>query len=143
MTISRFIETGFRKCIPAPFTLAVLLTFLTLVLAFFFTGDQSWSGTVQILKSWQAGMWEPSLLVFMVQMMLILVLGHVLVLSKPMALLTSRLTSMVRGNTSAAIIVAVSTMLVAFFNWGLGLIFGAIMARKIAETAQKRQFKIN
>ena len=143
MTISRFIETGFRKCIPAPFTLAVLLTFLTLVLAFFFTGDQSWSGTVQILKSWQAGMWQPSLLVFMVQMMLILVLGHVLVLSKPMALLTSRLTSMVRENTSAAIIVAVSTMLVAFFNWGLGLIFGAIMARKIAETAQKRQFKIN
>ena len=34
-------------------------------------------------------------------------------------------------------------MLVSFFNWGLGLIFGAIMARKVGEAAQNRGFKIN
>ena len=47
------------------------------------------------------------------------------------------------GNASAVIIVSVSTMLVAFFNWGLGLIFGAIMARKVADAASNRDFKIN
>jgi short-chain fatty acids transporter len=34
-------------------------------------------------------------------------------------------------------------MLVAFFNWGLGLIFGALLARKVAEHAQKNGIKFN
>lgn len=143
MKAAQFIERSFKKFIPAPFTLAVLLTLLTMVLAFAFTGNRSIKGVEHILIAWQAGMWDPALLVFAVQMMLILVLGHVLVLSKPMATLTARLTSVINSNTSAVIIVSVSTMIVAFFNWGLGLIFGAIMARKVAEAAQKRGFKIN
>lgn len=143
MNSAGFIENTFKKLIPAPFTLAVLLTLFTMFLAFFFTGRTSADGAVDILTSWQSGMWEPALLVFAVQMMLILVLGHILVLSKPVAKLTSRLTDFVSGNTSAVIMVSVSTMLVAFFNWGLGLIFGAIMARKVAEAAQKKNFKIN
>ncbi|MGB7786440.1 MAG: TIGR00366 family protein [Salinimicrobium sp.] len=143
MNSAGFIENTFKKLIPAPFTLAVLLSLFTMLLAFFFTGRTSAEGAVEILDSWQSGMWDPALLVFAVQMMLILVLGHILVLSKPMAKLTSRLTGFVTGNTSAVIMVSVSTMLVAFFNWGLGLIFGAIMARKVAEAAQKRNFRIN
>lgn len=143
MSISEIVEKLFRKLIPAPFTLAVILTLLTMLLAFFFTGEQSASSAITILKYWQNGMWESSLLVFAVQMMLILVLGHILVLSKPMAVLTEKLTSFVNSNGSAVVIVCVSTMLVAFFNWGLGLIFGAIMARKVGEAAVKRNFKIN
>ncbi|MCH4824243.1 TIGR00366 family protein [Gramella lutea] len=143
MKITRFIEFGFRKIIPAPFTLAVLLSFLTMSMAFLYTGDGSTSSMINILKFWQEGMWDPALLVFAVQMMLILVLGHVLVLSRPMAWLTERLISLINGNTSAIIMVSVSTMLVAFFNWGLGLIFGAIMVRKIGEAAKERGFKIN
>ncbi|SFN60948.1 short-chain fatty acid transporter [Salegentibacter flavus] len=143
MSASHFVEKTFKKLIPAPFTLAVLLSLLTLAIAFVFTGDRSGDSAVQILEFWQSGMWDPALLVFMVQMMLILVLGHVLVLSKPVAWLTSQLTKIVTNNASAVIIVSVSTMLVAFFNWGLGLIFGAIMARKVAEASQERGFKIN
>ncbi|HEY9185861.1 MAG TPA: TIGR00366 family protein [Salegentibacter sp.] len=143
MSVSYFVEKTFKKLIPAPFTLAVLLSLLTLGIAFLFTGDHNGDSAVQILEFWQSGMWDPALLVFMVQMMLILVLGHVLVLSKPVAWLTSQLTKTVTNNASAVIIVSVSTMLVAFFNWGLGLIFGAIMARKVAEASQERGFKIN
>lgn len=143
MNAALLIERGFKKLIPAPFTLAVLLTLFTMILAFLFTGDQDPQGAAKILTSWQFGMWDPALLVFAVQMMLILVLGHVLVLSKPAAHLTQKLSSVVMGNSSAVIIVSVSTMLVAFFNWGLGLIFGAIMARKVAETAKAKGFEIN
>ncbi|GAB2771369.1 short-chain fatty acid transporter [Salinimicrobium soli] len=143
MNSAAFIEKTFKKLIPAPFTLAVLLTLLTMLLAFFFTGNSSTDGAITILTAWQTGMWEPALLVFAVQMMLILVLGHILVLSRPVARLTAKLTSVVKGNTSAVLIVSVSTMLVAFFNWGLGLIFGAIMARKVAEAAKERGFSIN
>ena len=143
MNITRYIELGFKKFIPAPFTLAVILTFLTFLIAFFFTGDQTGNSLLNILQSWQYGMWDPALLVFAVQMMLILVLGHILVLSKPVAWLTRKLTNIVTGNASAVIIVSVSTMIVAFFNWGLGLIFGAIMARKVGEAARDRGFDIN
>ncbi len=143
MNLSRWIETGFRKVIPAPFTLAVLLTLLTLLLALLFTDSEEGNHVINVLDYWQTGMWDPALLVFAVQMMLILVLGHVLVLSKPMAWLTAKLTSGISGNTSAVVIISISTMLVAFFNWGLGLIFGAIMARKTAEAAALRNFKIN
>lgn len=143
MNASRFIESIFKKLIPAPFTLAVLLTLLTLTIALLFTGHREDHSAVKILDYWQSGMWDPALLVFAVQMMLILVLGHVLVLSHPVSQLTSKLTRLVTGNASAVVIVSVSTMLVAFFNWGLGLIFGAIMARKVAEAARDRNFKIN
>lgn len=143
MNIAEIVERGFRKLIPAPFTLAVLLSLLTLIIAFSFTGDHSVTHATAILNHWQNGMWDPALLVFAVQMMLILVLGHILVLSKPMDWLTRKLTSIVTGNLSAVITVSISTMLVAFFNWGLGLIFGAIMARKVGEAAQQRNFKIN
>lgn len=143
MITTRFIEQTFKRLIPAPFTLAVLLSLFTIFIAFFFTGETNGDSLIQILQFWQEGMWDPGLLVFAVQMMLILVLGHVLVLSKPISWLTEKLTSFVTGNSSAVVMVSVSTMLVAFFNWGLGLIFGAIMARKVGEAAQERGFKIN
>lgn len=143
MNTTRYIELAFKKLIPAPFTLAVLLSLFTILIAFLFTGNKTAESLGNILTYWQNGMWEPSLLVFALQMMLILVLGHVLVLTRPVSWLTEKLTSVVKDNASAVIMVSVSTMLVAFFNWGLGLIFGAIMARKVAEAARDRNFKIN
>lgn len=143
MKASKFIEKTFNRFIPSPFTLAVILTLFTMLMAFFFTGEQTWSSGIDILKYWQFGMWDPALLVFAVQMMLILVLGHVLVLSRPAASLIEKITGFVNSNLSAVVTVSISTMLVAFFNWGLGLIFGAIMVRKVAERAKKERFKIN
>ena len=75
--------------------------------------------------------------------MLILVLGHILVLSRPMHSLIKSLTNLVNSTANAVLLVSTTTMLVSFFNWGLGLIFGAIMARKVAEAAQERGFQIN
>ena len=96
-----------------------------------------------ILSFWEHGIWNDTLLVFAYQMMLILVLGHILVLSKPMNSLIFRLTNLVSNTSNAVLLVAGTTMIVSFFNWGLGLIFGAILARKVAEAAQLRNFKIN
>ena len=76
-------------------------------------------------------------------MMLILVLGHILVLSKPMNFLIEKLTNLVSNTSNAVLLVSACTMIVSFFNWGLGLIFGAIMARKVAEASQLRGFSIN
>ena len=132
MSITRSIENLFKKVLPSPFTIAILLTLLTILLAWGFTKPEA-DGVhiVNILKYWESGIWSNNLLVFAYQMMLVLVLGHILVLSKPMNALINSLTSLVPSNASAVVLVSFFTILVAFFNWGLGLIFGAIMARKV------------
>ena len=96
-----------------------------------------------ILSFWESGIWNNALLVFAYQMMLILVLGHILVLSKPMNSLIVKLTNLVSNTSNAVMLVSSTTMIVSFFNWGLGLIFGAIIARKVAEASQIRNFDIN
>ncbi|WP_422083206.1 short-chain fatty acid transporter [Ulvibacterium sp.] len=144
MNLTGAIEHVFRKYLPSPFTIAVLLTLLTILLALLFTESTSdQNHWVAILRYWESGVWNNGLLVFAYQMMLILVLGHVLVLSRPMEQLILRLTSYVTNPSNAAVWVALPTMLVSFFNWGLGLIFGAILARKVGEHAQKNGVPIN
>jgi len=138
------IETLFRRFLPSPFSIALLLTALTFVLALIFTepktSDPYW---LSLLGYWEQGIWQKDLLVFAYQMMLILVLGHMLVLSPVMSRFISVLTTSIKGTTHAVILVSVLTMLVSFFNWGLGLIFGALMARKIGEAAKAQGIKIN
>ena len=146
MNFTKAVENIFKKYLPSPFTIAILLTFLTIVLALLFTKPIQ-VGTIDygldILSFWEKGIWSTSLLEFSYQMMLILVLGHVLVLSKPISNSILKVTKLCKNTAISATIVASLTMLVAFFNWGLGLIFGALLARKVAEHAQRNQIKIN
>ncbi|MEO1486183.1 MAG: TIGR00366 family protein [Bacteroidota bacterium] len=142
MRLTEVITQAFRRFLPSPFTIAVLLTLFTLLLALIFSPEAK-GDVAFVLKAWESGIWNPGLLVFAYQMMLILVLGHVLVLSKPMQRIILGLTQGIRSTSSAAVIVVVSTMLVSFFNWGLGLIFGAILARKVGEHAQQNNLNIN
>ncbi|WP_299121820.1 TIGR00366 family protein [uncultured Tenacibaculum sp.] len=146
MKITQVIENVFKKYLPSPFTIAILLTLVTLILALIFTKpiDVSVGNySLEVLKYWEKGVWNNNLLVFAYQMMLILVLGHVLVLSKPVSNLILRVTQYCTNTANSAAIVSCTTMLVAFFNWGLGLIFGALLARKVAEHAQKNNIKLN
>jgi short-chain fatty acids transporter len=144
LSITSAIETLFKRFLPSPFAIAILLTILTIVLALLFTEAPTQENHfLTILTFWESGIWNSDLLVFAYQMMLILVLGHILVLSNPMNVLIMKLTNLVNNTSNAVLLVCITTMLVSFFNWGLGLIFGAIMARKVAEASQLRNFNIN
>lgn len=144
MGLTKVIEHIFRRYFPSPFTIAVLLTLLTMGLALVFTENTTGENHFfAILSYWENGIWNNALLVFAYQMMLILVLGHVLVLSKPMEQLILRITGWVTNTSSATVLVVLPTLLVSFFNWGLGLIFGAILARKVGEYAQLKNIAIN
>ena len=147
MNITKAIENIFKKYLPSPFTIAILLTINNIFYWQFFLQDQQvlvfFDYTVDVLKFWEKGIWSNNLLVFAYQMMLILVLGHVLVLSKPISNAILKVTSFCKDTATSAAIVACTTMLVAFFNWGLGLIFGALLARKVAEHAQRNNIKLN
>ena len=137
MNFSRPITAFYQRYFPSPFTIAILLTLVTMLLAFIAGDNKGWSGVVSIFSYWEQGIWNNDLLVFAYQMMLILVLGHVLVLCSTMQNLIGKLTQYATTTQNAVVLVSVTTMLVAFFNWGLGLIYGAILARQIGEHMQQ------
>ncbi|HZW08677.1 MAG TPA: TIGR00366 family protein [Phycisphaerales bacterium] len=121
------ISAIFRRIAPDPFVLAVLLTLLTLVLAITLTD----SGPADLIDMWggSGGVW--SLLAFAMQMCLILVTGHALASSPPVSSLLDRLSSLPRSSAQAATLVATVACVAAVLNWGLGLIAGALMARRV------------
>lgn len=131
-----------KKILPSPFSIAVLLTWLTLLLALLLTPNKSDSPHFFVLTSyWAKGFWE--LLTFSMQMMLILVLGYVLALTKPVNRLINKLSSNITTTASAAFWVTLLTLIFSLINWGLGLIFGAVFARKLAESFSERKLKFN
>lgn len=144
MSIAKKFERVFKGLLPAPFTIAVILTLFTLLLALFITEPKTdGSHIIQLLTYWEEGIWHPPLLVFAIQMMLMLVLGHVLALTKPINSLIEKGTSFCNNTANAAGIITFFTLLVSLFNWGLGLIFGAIFARKVGEHASKKGIQLN
>ena len=131
-----------KRILPSPFSIAVLLTWLTFLLALWLTPNQSESPHFLALTSyWAKGFWE--LLTFSMQMMLILVLGYVLALTKPVNALISKLSTNITTTASAAFWVTLLTLVFGLLNWGLGLIFGAVFARKLAESFSARKLKFN
>jgi len=135
--------TGFlKRILPSPFSIAVILTYLTFILAWWLTPDDSDAPRLLTLTGyWAKGFWE--LLAFSMQMMLILVLGYVLALTKPVNALISKLSLNITTTASAAFWVTLLTLVFGFLNWGLGLIFGAVFARKLAESFSERKLKFN
>ena len=112
---------------PDPFVLAVVLTFVTIALALLLTP----SPPGKIVDAWASdlGLW--SLLKFAMQMALILVTGHAVASSPPVARLTRRLAQFPTSGAGAAALVAVLATTTGILNWGLGLIVGAIAAREV------------
>src|SRR5690606_16047250 len=98
---------------------------------------------VDILGYWYQGIWNGPFLVFAYQMILILVLGHVLAITKSASLLIEKAARYGTTTARAEAIVTLCCVILGLLNWGLALIFGAIFARKVAEYATKKGFKIN
>jgi len=142
---TKYIENFFRRFLPSPFTIAVILSLITIFIAVLFSNlsNSNSFSFFEILSFWEKGIWNNDLLVFAYQMILILVLGHILVLSSPINYLILKIVKYANTTKRAVTIVSFSVMIVAFFNWGLGLIFGAILARKIGDYCCEKNIKIN
>jgi len=129
---------------PTPFDLALFLSLVSVFWAVIMTRPEEQSigyYTWEVLGFWKDGFW--GLLEFTLQMVLILVFGHVLAISKPISLLLDRIASYVHNNTQAVLMTGSVTMLAGYFNWGFGLILGAVLARKVGEVSLSKGFKVN
>ena len=142
MLLHKYIEKFFKFIIPSPFTIAVILTFITFILAILVSKESTCyqNKFIKILNFWESGLWNPDLLVFTIQMMLMLVLGYSLALSNPVNKIINKIIKYCNTSANAAAIITLCTIIVSFLNWGLGLIFGAIFSRKVGEYASKKKY---
>lgn len=133
------ISRVFERTAPDPFVLAVLLTALTAGLALVFGSFPDEPGRGEfLLDAWRAesGLWR--FLAFAMQMCLILVTGHALAESGPVSKMIGALSTAPRGAGSAAAMVGLVAAVFGLVNWGLGLIVGALLAREVGRSLERR-----
>ena len=132
-----------RSILPTPLALAIVLSFVVFLLALFFTTSSDDEGiyALELLNFYQKGIWD--LLGFAMQMMLILVLGNVLALTPIFQKLIGFVLKGINNATTAIVITALFSILLSYFNWGLGLIFSALLARAIGENFKTKSISIN
>ncbi|HWP31338.1 MAG TPA: TIGR00366 family protein [Fimbriimonadales bacterium] len=137
------------RWVPDPFILALLLTFLSLILAFFVQGFGildaigAWGGRIihgEVTKD-EVGFWR--FLAFSMQMCLILVTGHALAATKPVGKLIRWIGSLPKNTAQAASLTSFVSMLFGLINWGLGLIVGALLAREVGLAAKEKGNRIH
>lgn len=139
--LGRRINAGFRATAPDPFVLAVVLTVVTFLLVLALT-DMRFTAAID---AWAGpnGVWSAGMLRFAMQMCLILVTGHALASSPPMSKLLNKLASLPRSPAQAVALVAFTAALLGVLNWGLGLITGALLARRVGVEAQRRNIPVH
>ena len=121
---------------PDPFLLVIVLTFFVIGLAVFLTD----STPVQILGFWGDGFWN--LLEFSMQMVLIVVTGHVMASSPFFKKILGNLANIPKSPGQAIILVTLVALIACWINWGFGLIIGALFAKEIAKKVEGVDYRL-
>ena len=121
-----------ERVFPDPFTLSLILTLVTLAVAWLWTPHSAG----ELVSFWGTGLW--SFLGFAMQMALILVTGQALAEAPLVARFLARLASLPKGTSQGVALVSFFAMVAAWLNWGFGLIVGALLARQVADSLALR-----
>lgn len=135
-TLVSFFNRIMQRYLPDPFIFVIILTFVVFGLGLIFTD----SGPYQMAQHWGGGFW--SLLTFSMQMVLVLVTGHVLASSKVFKRGLGALASLAKSPGQAIIIVTVVSMIASLINWGFGLVIGALFAKELAKKVQNVDYRL-
>ena len=135
--IGEFLSEFSRKYTPDSFVFALLLTLLVYGLGLFLTDH----GPFELIRDWYGGFWN--LLAFSMQMVLILVTGYALASAPAIERLMTRLAGLPSSGAQGVALVGLVAGMLGWLNWGLSLIAGALLARKVAASARDRGIKIH
>lgn len=120
-----------ERWMPSPFLFAIILTYVAALAAFLSEG----AGATEIALSWYGGFWD--LLEFGMQMVLILVTAFVVAYHPRVKAVIDFLVRLPNNGKQAVVLVGVGSMVTGWISWGLGLIFGAILAREMGKYADQ------
>ncbi|WP_439025729.1 short-chain fatty acid transporter [Haloarchaeobius sp. DT45] len=136
---SRLVE----RYLPDAFLFAILLTFVAYGLAFVFVepaGGYLDHGVDLLRVGWYGGFW--ALIGFAMQMTLILMTGYALAQTDLVDGILSRVAAIPSSERGAAAMVPLVAAIASFVHWGLGLVVGALLARKVAKQIRTIDFPI-
>ncbi|WP_417898568.1 short-chain fatty acid transporter [Bacillus haimaensis] len=131
-----FFNRLMQRYLPDPFLFVIILTFVVFGLGLLFTD----SGPVDMAKHWGGGFW--ALLAFSMQMVLVLVTGHVLASSPIFKRMLGSLASTAKSPGAAIIIVTIVSIVASWINWGFGLVIGALFAKELAKRVENVDYRL-
>lgn len=125
-----------ERWIPSSFSIAVLLTLVTAVLALTLTPV----APAALLSAWGDGFWE--LLSFGMQMSLVMVASYMVATSPPADRALTALARLPRGPRSAVAWMALLSMGLGLLNWGLSIVTSAVMVRRFARQQPRVDYRL-
>lgn len=124
-----------ERFVPDPFVFALLLTFITFVIAIFagenFRGVETTRRLTELGNGWFTEFTNKGLLKFAFQMCVVLLTGHAIAMSGAVRGLIERLAKIAKTPSVAVAVVAFVACVASLIQWGLGAIVGAFMAREV------------
>ena len=134
--LSSFFTFILKHLLPDAYLFAILLTFLTAILALIATN----ADFMKVITTWGNGVY--GILAFTMQMIMILLMGYVLALSPPVNRILVWVASKAENPAKAVMIVAFVAAIGFWINWGFGLIIGVLLALEIAKRNRKADFPL-
>jgi short-chain fatty acids transporter len=134
--LAGFFTYVMRHFLPDAYLFAILLTFLTAILALLFAG----ADFMKVITTWGKGVY--GILAFTMQMILVLVTGYCLALTPPIKKVLDWVASLATTPVKGAMITAFVGSFGGLINWGFGLIIGGFLALEIARRQRKSDFPL-
>ncbi len=132
--LAAFFTLVMRSYLPDAYLFAILLTFLSVILALIFTP----SGFMKVVTSWGDGIY--GIIAFAFQMILILITGHALALTPAVNRVLMAIASIGSTPIKAGMTVALVGGVCSWLNWGFGLIVSGLLAVEIARRNREVDF---
>ncbi len=135
-SIGGFLADRFRRWLPDSFIFAILLTFISGVLALIIVDGVT---PFKVIQAWYKGFWD--LLTFGMQMVLILTTGYAIAISPPAARLIDRLASRIKRPAMVYVIVVFAGCVFSLVSWGL-IVLTAVLGRELAVRVRKVDYRL-
>ncbi len=133
---AEFFSRLVQRWLPDAFVIAIILSAMVFLSGLIFQGQT----VTAMADHWGNGVWK--LLGFSMQMVLILVLGTVLAMSKPIKAILTGVATLAKSPAQGIVLVTLASMLALWINWGFGLVVGALLARQVAFTVKDSHFPL-
>jgi len=124
-----------QRIVPSAFAIAVLLTFVVFGIAL-----AAGAAPLQVLVEWGNGFW--TLLPFAMQMSLVILTGYIVSAAPVVERLFTKLAAVPRTPRGAVVMMALVSMGLAWFHWGLSIVGCAMFVRHVARRQPRVDYRL-
>lgn len=124
------------RWVPDAYVLAIILTVIAALLALAFTDH----GVIQLIDDWGKGFW--TLLSFSMEMALVIFTGYIVAVAPPVQRMLDKVASLAKSPKGAITWMALISMILALFNWGISIVGSAVLVRAMAKRVKGVDYRL-